>query len=207
MADGIKVPPYRPYIVRAMYDWMLDNMLTPQIAVNVNYPLVDLPLQYAQNGMIILNISPRAVLNLKIDNQGLSGLELQYDRYLRGVNGKIQYFSDAHGNKLNRSDVYVAPTPGMDIQLTIDVNIQKALEREMNNISDMFQPDMALAIVVSPKTGEVLGMSSLPDFDPNSYQNYSKEVLNRNLPIWASYEPGSTFKIVAPIFTLRKEIS
>ena len=72
MADGIKVPPYRPYIVRAMYDWMLDNMLTPQIAVNVNYPLVDLPLQYAQNGMIILNISPRAVLNLKIDNQGLS---------------------------------------------------------------------------------------------------------------------------------------
>ena len=72
MADGIKVPPYRPYIVRAMYDWMLDNMLTPQIAVNVNYPLVDLPLQYAQNGMIILNISPRAVLKIKIDNQGLS---------------------------------------------------------------------------------------------------------------------------------------
>lgn len=131
-----------------------------------------------------------------IDNQGLSGIELQYDSYLRGENGKIQYFSDAHGNKLNRSDVYVAPTSGMDIQLTIDVNIQKALEREMKNISDMFEPEMALAIVADPKTGEILGMSSLPDYDPNSYKNYSTEVLSRNLPIWASYEPGSTFKIM-----------
>ena len=72
MADGIKVPPCRPYVVRAMYDWMVDNLLTPQIAVNVNFPEVDLPLQYAQNGLIILNISPRAVLNLKIDNKGIS---------------------------------------------------------------------------------------------------------------------------------------
>ena len=72
MADGIKVPPCRPYVVRAMYDWMVDNLLTPQIAVNVNFPEVALPLQYAQNGLIILNISPRAVLNLKIDNKGIS---------------------------------------------------------------------------------------------------------------------------------------
>lgn len=72
MSDGIKVPPCRPYVLRAMYDWMVDNLLTPQIAVNVNFPEVDLPLQYAQNGLIILNISPRAVLNLKIDNRGIS---------------------------------------------------------------------------------------------------------------------------------------
>lgn len=130
-----------------------------------------------------------------IDNQGLSGLELQYDKYLTGTNGMIKYFSDAHGDRLKLSDIYVAPTPGMNINLTIDINIQKSLEREMDNINDMFHPDMALAIVVNPKTGEILGMSSLPDYDPNNYQDYSSEVLSRNLPIWASYEPGSTFKI------------
>ena len=74
MSDGIKVPPCRPYVLRAMYDWMVDNLLTPQIAVNVNFPEVDLPLQYAQNGLIILNISPRAVLNLKIDNRGIGNV-------------------------------------------------------------------------------------------------------------------------------------
>ena len=131
-----------------------------------------------------------------IDNQGLSGLELEYDKYLKGKNGAIKYFSDAHGNKINMNDIYVEATPGMNISLTIDINIQKSLEREMNNINKMFNPDMALAIVVSPKTGEVLGISSLPSYDPNNYKKYSSEVLSRNLPIWASYEPGSTFKIM-----------
>lgn len=104
-----------------------------------------------------------------IDNQGLSGLELQYDKYLKGSPGAIKYFSDAHGNNLNKTEKYVAPTNGMNITLTIDINIQKSLEREMNNIVDMFNPDMALALVVDPKSGEILGMSSTPDFDPNNY--------------------------------------
>jgi len=131
-----------------------------------------------------------------IDNQGLSGIELQYDSYLKGVNGKIQFYSDAHGKSLSKSSVYVAPTAGLNVQLTIDYKIQSSLEREMDNIRDMFQPDMALGIVVDPNTGEILAMSSYPDYDPNQYKNYSQEVLSRNLPVWASYEPGSTFKVV-----------
>ena len=131
-----------------------------------------------------------------IDNQGLSGLELQYNSYLTGTNGKIQFYSDAHGNQLKKSDVYVSPTPGLNLQLTINFQIQESLEREMNNIRDMFHPDNALAIVVDPNTGEILAISSYPNFNPNQYKNYSKEVLNRNLPIWSSYEPGSTFKVV-----------
>ncbi|MBO5138644.1 MAG: stage V sporulation protein D [Bacilli bacterium] len=131
-----------------------------------------------------------------IDNQGLSGLELKYDKYLTGESGAIKYFSDAKGNKLNLSDVYLEPQDGMNIQLTIDINIQKSLERELDNVVSMFSPDMALALVMDPNTGEVLGMSSRPDFDPNNYQNYTTEQLSRNLPIWSSYEPGSTQKIV-----------
>ena len=131
-----------------------------------------------------------------IDNQGLSGLELQYDKYLTGESGAIKYFSDAKGNKLELSDVYLEPQSGMNIELTIDINIQKSLERELDNIVSMFSPDMALAIVMDPNTGEVLGMASRPDFNPNSYKNYTTEVLSRNLPIWATYEPGSTQKII-----------
>ena len=141
-----------------------------------------------------------------IDNQGLSGLELQYDKYLKGTNGAIKYFSDAHGNRLEMSDYYVAPTSGLNINLTIDINIQKSLEREMRNIEDMFKADMALGLVVDPNNGEVLGMSATPSFDPNNYKDYSKEVLSRNLPIWASYEPGSTFKIVTMASSVEEKI-
>ena len=141
-----------------------------------------------------------------IDNQGLSGLELQYNDILTGTNGAIKYFSDAKGNQLNLSDIYVEPVDGMNIQLTIDINIQKSLERELNNIVDMFSPDMALAIVMNPKTGEILGMSNRPNFDPNYYQKYSLESLNRNLPIFSSYEPGSTFKIITTAASVEEKI-
>lgn len=131
-----------------------------------------------------------------IDNQGLSGIELQYDKYLRGENGVIKYFSDSHGNKLSLSDIYKEAEAGMNVSLTIDINIQKSIERELDNIDEMFNPDMALAIVVNPNNGEVLGMASTPSYDPNKYKEYGTSILSRNLPIWSSYEPGSTFKIM-----------
>ncbi len=142
------------------------------------------------------NMLSHALGYVGIDNQGLSGLELEYDKYLTGKKGAIKYFSDAKGNNLNVSDVYVKPQNGMNIQLTIDINIQKSVERELDNVVDMFKPDMALAVVMQPKTGEVLAMSSRPNYNPNEYKSASLEALSRNLPIWASYEPGSTFKIV-----------
>ena len=141
-----------------------------------------------------------------IDNQGLAGIELQYDKYLKGKNGAIKYFSDAHGNKLDLNDVYVEPVSGMNINLTIDINIQKSLEREMKNIADMFEADMALAIVVNPKSGEILGISSYPSYDPNNYKKYDSSVLSRNLPIWASFEPGSTFKVVTMASAINENV-
>ena len=130
-----------------------------------------------------------------IDNQGLSGLELEYDKYLKGENGAIKYYADAKGNKLKLSDIYLAPASGMNLQLTIDYDIQMSIERELDNAVKTLNPDMALAIVMDPNTGEILGMSSRPTYDPNNYKNYTMDILSRNLPIWASYEPGSTFKI------------
>lgn len=141
-----------------------------------------------------------------IDNQGLSGLELQYDKYLTGKSGAIKYFSDAKGNKLNKSDIYIEPQNGLDIQLTIDLKIQQSIERELDNIVDMFSPDNALAIVMDPNTGEILGIGSRPDYDPNNYKKYTQEVLNRNLPVFSSYEPGSTFKIITMATALEEQV-
>lgn len=131
-----------------------------------------------------------------IDNQGLSGLELEYDDILTGEYGSIQYFSDAKGNNLERNSVYVEPEDGLDIYLTVNYGIQSSIERELDNVVLRYNPDGAWAIAMDPNTGEILGMSSRPNFNPNSYKNYDTETINRNMAIWASYEPGSTFKIL-----------
>ncbi|MGN1338129.1 MAG: stage V sporulation protein D [Candidatus Coprovivens sp.] len=131
-----------------------------------------------------------------IDNQGLSGLELQYDDYLTGKDGMIKYTSDGKGNRLNNLEVYEQPQDGMNIELTIDIEIQQAVERELENVTKKYNPDEALALVMDPNSGEILAMASSPTFDSNNYKNYNQELINRNLPIWKNYEPGSTFKIL-----------
>lgn len=131
-----------------------------------------------------------------IDNQGLSGIELQYDDYLTGEYGAIKYFSDAKGNKLNLSQVYESPQNGVNVTLTINQKIQASVERELNNVVTKYNPETALALAMDPNTGEILAISSRPNFDAINYKNYDIETLNRNLPIWATYEPGSTFKII-----------
>lgn len=140
-----------------------------------------------------------------IDNQGLSGLELQYDEYLTGKNGSIKYTSDGKGKRLNNNEVYEKPQNGIDITLTIDIDIQLALERELQNATDKYSPEESLAMVMDPNTGEVLAMASNPSFDPNNYQDYDIETLNRNLPIWKNYEPGSTFKIITLAASLEEQ--
>ena len=131
-----------------------------------------------------------------IDNQGLSGIELKYNSYLTGKSGSIKYFSDAKGNKLDLNEIYEEPVDGMNIMLTINNEVQKSIERELDNAVSKYNPEHAIAIAMDPNTGEILGMSSRPNFNPNKYKEYSIEEINRNLPIWMNYEPGSTFKII-----------
>ncbi len=131
-----------------------------------------------------------------IDNQGLSGLELYYDKYLTGEDGSIKYFSDGKGHRLKLSEIYEAPTKGITLELTIDLDLQLAIENELDKVMSKYNADGAIALAMNPNTGEVLAMSSRPNFNPNDYQNSSLEVINRNLPIWMTFEPGSTFKII-----------
>ena len=141
-----------------------------------------------------------------IDNQGLSGIELEYDKYLTGKSGAIKYYSDGKGNRLDKSEVYVEPQNGVNVSLTIDLDIQKSIERELDNVVSKYNPEQALIVVADPNTGEILGMSSRPNFDSNNYKNYDINTINRNLPIWATYEPGSTFKIITLAASLEEKV-
>jgi len=141
-----------------------------------------------------------------IDNQGLSGLELIYDEYLTGSDGSIKYFSDAKGNSLSMSQIYEQPQSGVNITLTINYDLQVALERELDNAVSKYNPDGALGIAMNPNTGEILAIASKPSFSPSNYKEYTVEEINRNLPIWMTYEPGSTFKIITLAASLEEKI-
>lgn len=130
-----------------------------------------------------------------IDNQGLSGIELYYEGYLKGKKGALNYILDAKGGMLDGySSEMVMPASGMSITLTIDLTIQKIVERVLYNAYLKYTPDSGYAIAMNPNTGEILAISSFPTFDPNNYKEYDSSIYNHNLPIWANYEPGSTFK-------------
>lgn len=141
-----------------------------------------------------------------IDNQGLSGLELIYDNFLTGAYGAIKYLSDAKGNKLELTESYVQPQDGMNMTLTVNYKLQSSLERELDNAVSKYNPDQALGIAMNPKTGEILAISSRPNFSAANYQDYKVEEINRNLPIWATYEPGSTFKIITLATALEEKL-
>ncbi|MGM7635935.1 stage V sporulation protein D [Bacillus sp. Hm123] len=132
-----------------------------------------------------------------IDNQGLMGLEAFYNKELSGQKGSMSFFSDAKGKRMPQMpDGYTPPTDGLNLKLTIDSKIQTIMERELDLAEVKYQPDGAVAIAMNPNNGEILAMASRPSFYPEKFQEASPEVFNRNLPIWSTYEPGSTFKII-----------
>ncbi|TCS75691.1 stage V sporulation protein D (sporulation-specific penicillin-binding protein) [Effusibacillus lacus] len=130
-------------------------------------------------------------------NQGLTGLEAWYDERLRGKNGSISFFAQANQQKMpNENDSYTPPENGLNMKLTIDKEISNFVRREIDNLVAAYNPDGVMAIVADPKTGEILAMENYPTYKPAQYKEYPQEVYNRNLAIWKTFEPGSTFKIV-----------
>lgn len=146
------------------------------------------------------------------DNQGIIGLEVEYESYLKGIDGEIQTLTDARGVELdyvleNRKEAI----PGQNILLSLDVNIQKYAEQAAKKALEEKNANYVSIIVMNPKNGEIYAMVNYPEFDLNHpYQlNYEaavekgtkeyQELLNkmwRNQCINDTYEPGSTFKIV-----------
>ncbi|GAA0445863.1 stage V sporulation protein D [Lentibacillus halophilus] len=142
-----------------------------------------------------------------IDNQGLMGLELYYNDKLDGEEGSLSFYSDAKGGKLEQiADDYKPPEDGLNLETTIDAKIQTIMERELDLAESKYNPEGALAIAVDPDNGGILGMATRPNFNPENYQQVDPEIYNRNLPIWSTFEPGSTFKIITLASALEENV-
>lgn len=131
------------------------------------------------------------------DYTGLSGLEFAYDAVLKSRSHAIRLYTDAAGNPLEQVQTeWLRGEEGANIQLTIDIRIQQIVERELKNAMIKHDADQAWALAVNPNNGEIMALASLPSYDPTDFQRVSPEIYNRNLPVFMTYEPGSTFKII-----------
>ncbi|MEK4494052.1 stage V sporulation protein D [Ureibacillus sp. FSL W8-0352] len=131
------------------------------------------------------------------DTQGLAGIEYQYDKYLTSKDAAIRLFTDAKGNTLPHvDDEWREGHQGATVQLTIDLEVQQVVERELSQAMKKYNAEQALAIAMNPNTGEILALASYPTYDPSNLEKVKPEIYNRNLPVWMTFEPGSTFKII-----------
>lgn len=146
-----------------------------------------------------------------IDNIGQAGIELYADKYLQGVRGYALEESDVNGVKIdNTLSKYIPAVDGCEVQLTIDVNIQKIVEQALNTLCVDQKPKTATAIVMNPNTGEIVAMSSKPSFDLNNPpRDNVSELLNnvKNLSIVDVYEPGSTFKVLTTATAIEEKVT
>jgi len=142
-----------------------------------------------------------------IDSQGLDGIELIYEKYLKGTPGRIVSEKDAFSRKLPfGTDQYIPPEDGLDLVLTIDKIIQHIAERELEKAIAQHSAKRGTIIVMDPKTGEILALANKPDYDPNHYGQYPQS-LWRNSAVSDVYEPGSTFKIVTASAALEEGVA
>lgn len=131
-----------------------------------------------------------------IDNQGLTGAELKFDRHLAGRAGLANVDRDAIGRpRIETRRVVRDPTDGADVVLTIDEIIQHIAERELGVAMTSTRSAWGAILAMDPATGEVLAMATAPRFDPNVYAKAKPSQWN-NPALARTYEPGSTFKVI-----------
>lgn len=145
------------------------------------------------------------------DGQGQSGIEKEYNKYLQGVNGVSLVESDLRGTTLSDSLCYYLPSiDGMNIQLTIDIQIQQEVERIIEQARVQNGAKSASAIVMNPKNGEILAISTKPSYDLNNVPRDDVEnllSLSRATTITDVYEPGSTFKIITTAIAMNEGLT
>ena len=137
----------------------------------------------------------------KTEIVGELGIESKYDDLLKGTDGYLEYQQDRYGYKITGAkEVSIDALNGYDIHLTIDANIQRFLESTVKKIDSEYSPEWVTISVMDAKTGDILGTSSTPSFDPNkrNITNYENPLLS------IAYEPGSTMKTYTYMCALEK---
>lgn len=141
-----------------------------------------------------------------IDTQGLEGIELKYDEALRGVPGSVPVQRDARGREiLLFGGRDTAPRHGSAVELTIDANLQRIAEEELEAKVLERRAEAGTVLVLDPSTGEVLAMATVPRIDPNVAADVPAS-LRRNRAVTDRYEPGSTFKAILAAAAIEADV-
>ena len=141
------------------------------------------------------------VTKTEIVIEGELGIEVKYDEILKGINGYISYQQDRYGYKIpDTKEDKVDAVDGSDIYLTIDSNVQRIVEAELNEMVDKYEPEWVTVNVMDAKTGDILASSASPSFDPNKLN-----LVNYENPLTSFvYEPGSVMKIFTYMCAIEK---
>jgi stage V sporulation protein D (sporulation-specific penicillin-binding protein) len=161
------------------------------------------------------------------DNQGLDGIEIQYESLLKGVPGKLVVGTDGIGREMPvNNEKYIPPEDGLDLVLTIDEMIQHIVEKYLDQaVIDNKAVEGGVCIVMNPQSGDILAMATVPDYNPNDpftvvdQEIYSKwdtltsaektsarQAMWRNKAIVDTYEPGSVFKIITSSIAVEEKV-
>ena len=128
------------------------------------------------------------------EGNGLAGLELSLNSYLKGTNGSNNAERDKNGNPISyNSKDTVEPINGNNTTLTINYDIQYKMQKEIKSAVEEHGAKKGIAITMNPKDGSVLGIAEYPTMDPNNYKDYDQS-LHKSSSLSMTYEPGSTFK-------------
>jgi cell division protein FtsI/penicillin-binding protein 2 len=138
-----------------------------------------------------------------VDNIGLEGIELVYNKYLQGKNGYAFFVRDAHQSTIRLEDSDRLPEDGYNVILTIDQVIQYIAENALDEALKKINARGASVVVLDPSSGEILAMANRTTFDPNSPQKFSTD-FRRNRAVCDFFEPGSVFKIIAAAAALEE---
>lgn len=140
------------------------------------------------------------------DSQGLEGIELHYDTYIRGESGTSVIERDALGRRVLAQGVEeIQVPPGADIHLTLDTSIQYLAEKQLEATATKYHAKAGIAVVVEPFSGEVLALANYPFFNPNNSSRQSSQQW-RNRAVTDSFEPGSTFKTILAAAALEEDV-
>lgn len=140
-----------------------------------------------------------------MDNLGLSGIELAFNEYLSGKEGRVVTQGDPEGRELYGALRELEPgSDGMDITLTIDENIQYIAEREITKQIKKYQALSGMCLVMDAESGEILALASKPDFNPNAYQEFNHKLWHPRF--LDPFEPGSTFKVITTAIALESGV-
>lgn len=206
-----------PEVRKKVEKWSSREIIRTNVEKSVGDQIVNLGLSGVKVDEDYKRYYPYGSLASKVlgftgaDNQGIIGLEVMYERYLKGRDGLILTTSDAKGTELqNAAEERVEPVPGNTLTVSLDVNIQKYAEQAAYQVMEKKGAKAVSVIVMNPRNGEIYAMVNVPEFDLNDPFTLNVESggltgtelqdarnkMWRNRCINDTYEPGSTFKII-----------